>query len=161
MVSQLIVPVFFFKDWQTFYGVVVFSYRHAMRVGWKWSIKWLVEEGMRTGLTNTHMALHGFSDLYHLQLVCSHYVMVALHYSILIRFKIFSAFETAPPPPTAFLVGNKITIFGTLVRIFVRNEVMRLSRASDQSVLSLIQQPIVVIVVGLETKNTELEHYKI
>jgi len=33
-------------------------------VGWKWSTRWLVEDRMSTGLTNTHTA-HGFSDLYH------------------------------------------------------------------------------------------------
>ena len=33
-------------------------------VGWKWSTRRLVEEGMSTGLTNTHTA-RGFSDLYH------------------------------------------------------------------------------------------------
>ena len=34
------------------------------QVGWKWSTRRLVEDGMSTGLTNTHTA-RGFSDLYH------------------------------------------------------------------------------------------------
>ena len=53
---------------------------------------------MSTGLTNMHTA-HGFSDLHHMftriririafSVLCC--VMVALHYSMLHRFKIFSA----------------------------------------------------------------------
>ena len=58
------------------------------RVGWKWSTRRLVEDGMSTGFTNTHRRLvdslicitcsfenNAFSVLY--------YVMVALHYSML------------------------------------------------------------------------------
>ena len=34
-------------------------------IGWKWSTRRFVEDGMSMGLTNTHTA-HGFSDLYHM-----------------------------------------------------------------------------------------------
>ena len=86
--------------------LIIFSWQHAIKnsdgqmrqiylVGWKWSTRRSVEGGMSTGLTNKHTA-RGFSDLYHVfarknAFSVLHYVMVVLHYSMLHRFKIFSA----------------------------------------------------------------------
>ena len=55
------------------------------------STRRLVEDGMSTGLTNTHRAC-GFSVLYHV-FARKQYIKVTLHYLMLHRFKIHSALE--------------------------------------------------------------------
>ena len=113
--------------------------------------------GWRGDEDGTHKHAHGSRIFWSVSLAIGLFTLRHGSLTLLYFNSIQDFFCLWNSPLAAFLVGNKITIFGTLVRIFVQNEVMRLSRASDQSVLSLIQQPIVVIVVGLETKNRELE----
>ena len=74
MVRQWSLPYYFASKTKKFRCVVIFLSRmqwkilagkcDRYRVGWKRSTRLLVEDGMSTGLTNTH-TVRGFSDLYH------------------------------------------------------------------------------------------------
>ena len=66
--------LFCFKDTKNFAALLFFLVAcnktisvgkcNRYHIGWKWSTRRFVEDGMSMGLTNTHTA-HGFSDLYH------------------------------------------------------------------------------------------------
>ena len=89
--------LFCFKDKQNFAAILFFLAAckkkipagkcDRYRVGWKWSTRRLVEDGMSTGLTNTHTA-RGFSDLYHVFARKQCILCPALRHSMLHRFEI-------------------------------------------------------------------------
>ena len=99
-------------------------------VGWKWSTQRLVEDGMSTGLTNTHMAC-GFSDLYHVfaRKQCILCIMSWLPYITLcyIDLRFFLPLEQ---PRTALLAT--VSQPGVFTRLLVANNSHRLSDVSQK-----------------------------
>ena len=112
------------------------------RVGWKWSTQRLIEDWMSRGITNTHMA-RGFSDLYHVfarnnAFSVLHHIMVALHYSTLHRFKIFSGPGTIAHSSIRFPPHSFESSWGRSLAINIAWQ-QHHNRFSSKSNLSLYQ----------------------